>query len=438
MKIEINENAKWQNSLTLKMVILAVMGLLLLIPLEMIKSVIRERQQSSEEIRKEISFQWSGSQIISGPVLNVPVLINSQDKDNVRTKAVFHILPEKLDIKGNVDTEKRHKSIYQAVVYTSDLNISGEFILPDITAAEIKEILWDEAYLSIGISDNRGLKGTVEMNINDTMPEAVPGVRDADLFASGITFDLPSSLQGKTLPFSSKIKLSGSESIRFIPLGKTTTVSLTSPWTAPGFIGNFLPAERNIDKSGFKANWLVTNLNRNFPQAWLGKEYSMDSESFGTDFIIQNDHYQKSLRSAKYGILFIALTFLSLIFIEFSFREKIHVFHYLLMSLALILFFSLLNSLSEYTGFTAAYLISASATIILILFFLRSLMRNRRHVLIITGMLLFLYAFIFVLLTLNDYAYIAGNIGLFVLLAITMRLSLKLKDAGSSSGAEIQ
>jgi inner membrane protein len=257
MKIEIDENAKWQNSLTLKMIILAVMGLFLLIPLEMIKSVIRERQQTSEEIRKEISFQWSGAQIICGPVLNIPVLINSQDKEVVQSKAVYHILPEKLDVKGNVDTEKRHKSIYQAVVYTSDLNISGEFVIPDITGTEIKDILWDEAYLSIGISDNRGLKGMVEMRINDTVPEAVPGVRDADLFASGITFDMPSGIRGKTLPFSSKIKLSGSENIRFIPLGKTTTVSLASPWTAPGFIGNFLPAERTIDKSGFKAEWLT-------------------------------------------------------------------------------------------------------------------------------------------------------------------------------------
>jgi inner membrane protein len=438
MKIEINENGKWQNSLTLKMVILAVLGLFLLIPLEMIKSVIKERQRNSEDIRKEISFQWSGAQTISGPVLNIPVLINSQDKESGETKSVFHILPEKLDITGNVDTEKRHRSIYQAVVYTSDLNISGEFVIPGITSAEIKSVLWNEAYISIGISDNRGLKGMVEMKINDTVPEAVPGVRDADLFASGITFVMPVKPGSGNIPFSTKIKLSGSESIRFVPLGKTTTVSLTSPWTAPGFIGNFLPAERNINKSGFKADWLVTNLNRNFPQSWIGRDYSVDSESFGTDFIIQNDHYQKSLRSAKYGILFIALTFLALIFIEFSFREKIHVFHYLLLSLALILFFSLLNSLSEYTGFTAAYLISSLSTILLILFFVRSLMENKRHVLIITGMLLFLYAFIFVLLTLNDYAYIAGNIGLFVLLAITMRLSLKLKDASPHGGGELK
>jgi inner membrane protein len=416
------------------MVILAVLGLFLLIPLEMIKSVIRERQRNSEDIRKEISFQWSGAQTVSGPVLNVPVLINSQNKEEVETKSVFHILPEKLEITGNVDTEKRHRSIYQAVVYTSDLNISGEFSLPGITSAEIKNILWDEAYISIGISDNRGIKGMVEMKINNNAPEAVPGVRDADLFASGITFGMPVKPGSGVIPFSTNIKLSGSESIRFVPLGKTTNVSLTSPWTAPGFIGNFLPAERSISKSGFKASWEVTNLNRNFPQSWLGRDYSVDSESFGTDFIIQNDHYQKSLRSAKYGILFIALTFLALIFIEFSFREKIHVFHYLLLSLALILFFSLLNSLSEYTGFTAAYLISSLSTILLILFFLRSLMQNKRHVLIISGMLLFLYAFIFVLLTLNDYAYIAGNIGLFVLLAITMRLSLKLREASPHVG----
>ncbi len=138
------------------------------------------------------------------------------------------------------------------------------------------------------------------------------------------------------------------------------------------------------------------------------------------------DHYQKSLRSAKYGILFIALTFLALIFAELALKENIHIFQYLLVALGLILFFSLLNALSEYTGFNLAYLISALSTIGLITGFLRALLKKRFTVLLISGLLLFLYSFIFILLTLNDYAYLAGNIGLFVLLAVTMRLSVKL------------
>jgi inner membrane protein len=151
-----------------------------------------------------------------------------------------------------------------------------------------------------------------------------------------------------------------------------------------------------------------------------------DGDSFGTNFVLLVDHYQKSIRSAKYGILFIALTFLALLFVEFSTDSKIHVFHYLQLALGLVLFFSLLNALSEQIGFNLAYLAASLSTIALITTFLKGLIRQNKPVLLMTGLLVFLYSFIFILLTLNDYAYLAGNIGLFILLAITMRFSLKL------------
>ena len=426
MKIEIDDNKKWQHSLTIKMLLLAFLGLFLLIPLEMIKSIIRERQKNSEDVKKEIAVQWAGLQVISGPVLNIPVRIFPSQKDKEPYISLFHLMPESLNIKGNIETEKRHRSIYQAVVYTAGLNISGDFIIPEITTGEKSEILWNASYFTMGISDNRGLKGGVFLKTDSANLEAVPGLKDADLFSSGISFPADLSVMKKTVPFSINLKVSGSEGLSFTPVGKTTEVFLTSEWNSPGFKGNFLPVDRTIADSGFNAKWLVTNLNRNFPQIWSGHSYNPVNDSFGVDFILPVDHYQKSLRSAKYGILFIALTFLALIFAELTIKENIHVFQYLLVSLALILFFSLLNALSEYTGFNLAYLISASSTIILISYFLRTLFKKRLTFLLISGLLVFLYSFIFILLTLNDYAYLAGNIGLFVLLALTMRLSVKL------------
>ena len=434
MKIEIDDNKKWQHSLTIKMMLLAFLGLFLLIPLEMIKSIIRERQKNSEEVKKEIAVQWAGLQVISGPVLNIPVRIFPSQKDTEPYISIFHLMPESLNIKGNIETEKRHRSIYQAVVYTAGLNISGDFIIPEISTGEKSEILWNASYFTMGISDNRGLKGGVFLKTDSVNLEAVPGLKDADLFISGISFPADLSVRKKTVPFSINFKVSGSEGLSFTPVGKTTEVFLSSKWNSPGFKGNFLPVERTIAESGFNAKWLVTNLNRNFPQIWSGHSYNPANDSFGVDFILPVDHYQKSLRSAKYGILFIALTFLALIFAELTIKENIHVFQYLLVSLALILFFSLLNALSEYTGFNFAYLISASSTIILISYFLRTLFKKRLTVLLISGLLVFLYLFIFILLTLNDYAYLAGNIGLFVLLALTMRLSVKLDFFANQKG----
>jgi inner membrane protein len=427
MKIEISDNSKWQQSLTIKMMILAFLGLFLLAPLEMIKEIIRERQKTSEEVKKEITTQWAGKQIITGPVLNIPVRITPLKKETEPYKTIFHLMPEKLNISGNIQTEKRHRSIYQAVVYNGQMEISGLFRIPEINTGEIQEILWSEAYYSIGISDNRGINGSVILKNGNNEAEAIPGLNDTDLFVSGITFPAIVTKDPASIPFSVKLSISGSESLGFTPLGKETDVSISSAWSSPGFNGKFLPVERTISDSGFDANWFITNLNRNFPQSWAGKSYNPENDSFGVDFVLMADHYQKSQRSAKYGILFIAFTFLALIFAELATGTNLHVFHYILVALALVLFFSLLNSLSEHTGFNAAYILSAFSTITLISVFLGALIKKPKTVLLIFGLLVSLYMFIYVLLTLNDYAYLAGNIGLFILLSVTMILSVRLR-----------
>ncbi len=426
MKIEISDNKKWQHSLTLKMGLLAILGIMLLIPLEMIKSIIKEREMNSGNVIKEISFQWAGEQSISGPVLNIPVKVFKPSEEGGSYNTVFHLMPDNLNVAGDIGTEKRYRSIYQAVVFTADLKMSGDFIIPLINIGEKSEIMWDEAYFTVGISDNRGLKGEVIFSTDSINIEAVPGLSESDLFSSGLTFPISLNENKKNLSFAINMKISGSEHLSFLPAGKITRVNLRSAWDSPGFSGKFLPVERTIDRSGFVAEWQVTNLNRNFPQSWAGKSYNPSTDAFGVDFILPVDHYQKSLRSAKYGILFIALTFLALLFAEMTTKGRIHIFHYLLVSLGLVLFFSLLNALSEHTGFNLAYLISAGSTILLISGFLRSLIRQPSTLILIVSLLVFLYFFIFILLTLNDYAYLAGNIGLFVLLAITMRLSVKL------------
>jgi len=142
--------------------------------------------------------------------------------------------------------------------------------------------------------------GTLDIN-------AVPGLLDKEVFASGISFPVRLTNRVKTIPFELEINLSGSEGLSFSPVGKTTHVNLKSTWNAPGFTGNFLPATRTVDDSGFKADWLITNLNRNFPQVWKEDEFKPSNDSFGVDFVMVVDHYQKSLRSAKYGFFSLRL-----------------------------------------------------------------------------------------------------------------------------------
>lgn len=423
MKIEITNHNKWHQSLTIKLALLAFLGLVFLIPLEMIKEIILERQKNSETVKEEISDQWALKQCFAGPVINIPVRTIPSEEDEKSVTRIWHILPENLNISGIIKPEIRYRGIYKSVVYDSELNIKGYFIIPAADALKNHEVLWNEAYYTAGISDNRGLKGRIILKTDSTELEAEPGVRDNDIFQSGISFVSPVLIPGNKVSIDMSISLSGSEGLQLTPLGKSTSANLRSEWSSPSFNGSFLPVKRSVNETGFTADWEVTHLNRNFPQNWTGSAYHPLDSSFGLDLFQPVDHYQKSWRSSRYGILFIALTFLVLIFLEITRKEAIHIFHYFLVSLGLVLFFSLLNSLSEQVGFNLAYLISSIATILLISVFTGTLFREKKTAFIVFGMLVILYSFIFVLLTLNDYAYLAGNIGLFLLLAVVMKLA---------------
>jgi inner membrane protein len=427
MKIEITNQNVWHQSLTVKLALLAILGLLLLVPLQMINQIIRERQLNAEKVKKEISDQWAAKQCFSGPVINIPIRTIPSEQDEKSITRLWHILPENLNITGFIKPEIRYRGIYKSVVYDSELTIKGFFIIPAEGVLKNYEVLWKEAYYTAGISDNRGLKGKIILKTDSTELEAEPGVRDNDIFQSGISFISPVLIPGSKVSIDMSINLSGSEGLQLTPLGKSTFAHLQSEWTSPSFNGSFLPIKRIVDETGFAADWEVTHLNRNYPQNWTGNAFQPLESSFGLDLFQPVDHYQKSWRSSRYGILFIALTFLVLIFLEITRKEAIHIFHYFLVALGLVLFFSLLNSLSEQVGFNLAYLISSVATISLISVFTGALFREKKTALIVSGMLVVLYSFIFVLLTLNDYAYLAGNIGLFLLLAVIMKLASNLE-----------
>lgn len=429
MENETVKQEKWYQSMTVKMILLGAMGLFLLAPLMMIREVIREREKNAETARAEIGSLWAAAQTLTGPVLNVPgTKTISEDGKYVTT--TMHVLPEALNVEGTLRPEKRYRGIYETVVYDSDIRMTGSFNLDVTGQAGDYTWQWDKAYMTLGVSDNKGIRDEVKLSFNNTVISAQPGAGQTDLFEKGITFPVavdPLIAGGFKSDFNLDLGLKGSGSLAFAPVGKTTDVKLTSTWDAPSFTGTFLPSERDVTDKGFTARWVVTHLNRSFPQVWTGKNYTPSNDAFGVDLIMQADHYTKAERSVKYGILFIVLTFFVLIIIELRSSQRIHIFYYLLVSLALILFFSLLTAISEQVGFNAAYLISSVATIGLLSVFFRSLLKNGWLVLIIAGLLTVLYVFLFVLLALKDYAFLAGNIGLFVLLAVLMMVSAKYR-----------
>jgi len=309
-------NSWIKNSVTLKLITITFLVLLLLIPTEMITSIIQEREELNNQAINEVSSKWANKQVINGPILTIPLNYEQNKGEDIKEWTKFlQVLPEKLSVNGKIDPEKLRRGIYEIVVYKSIISVSGSFIFNQkVDQTNLKEILWGEAFLTIGISDLRGIEDELFVKWNDRDLKVQPGSKITDIIYSGITINLPNieNLQGKNVPFQFDLKLQGSQNLSFIPVGSETKIELDSSWPSPSFNGAFLPDHRDVRKDGFSAHWKVLQLNRNFPQTWIGLSNGekLNQSAFGVDLILPLDDYQKSMRSAKYAIMTVTLTFL--------------------------------------------------------------------------------------------------------------------------------
>ena len=419
------------SSITLKAIIIAIMTFFLLIPGLMIQGLINERQKRSIETIKKINAKWSNAQTICGPVLSIPYIHtykNSNDK-TVQEAHTLYITPENLNIQTQLYPEERYYGIYKTILYKSDIHISGSFDKINRSPNDNYTIYWEKASLIIGISDLRGLTDNINFTFDGKQYAAKAEGRSNSLIGKTLVINLNDSslLQTKqSLSFNCNLKLNGSSNINFIPIGKTSKVEIGGAWKSPGFIGNFSP-EHSITDKGFAATWSILSFNRSIPETWVDDQIdSFGDSSFGVNLIEPVDHYQQNMRSAKYAIMFIALTFVVFFFVEILTKKKIHPIQYLLVGLALILFYSLLLSLSEQINFTWAYLIASFATIGLISAYAHSIFKNKIQTGTLTTVLCILYTFLFVTLQLEDIALLIGSIGLFIILGIIMYFSRKI------------
>lgn len=426
----IDETSNWiRNSITLKLVVIGILVLLLLIPASMIQDLIRERSENHEEVVEEVSGKWGTSQTITGPVLSIPYKTTIEEKGKTYEKTEYaHFLPEKLNIEGEILPEIRKRSLYKVMLYNSKVTLKGSFTKPDVGLLNIpsNKILWNEAFITVGIPDLRGIRKAIEITWNSGKYIGNPGVVSRDIVSSGINSRIAVNSETSEYNFNIQLDFNGSENIRFVPLGKETNVSLKSAWSSPSFSGAFLPEKRDITPDGFVAQWNILHLNRNYPQQWTSEnKHSVESSQFGVDLLFPVDHYQKSTRSAKYAVMFLFLTFLVFFVNEILNKSRIHPVQYLLIGLALIIFYTLLVSLSEYIGFNIAYAIASLLTIGLITGYSFGITSKRGGV--ATGLVLVaLYGFLFVLLQLEEYSLMVGSLGLFAILAGVMIASRKI------------
>lgn len=424
-----------RESITFKFITISILVLLLLIPASMIKSLIREREFTRDEVVQEVNAKWANEQLLVGPIISVPYEFTFIQNGYEKTILKYaHFLPDELNIEGHISPEIRYRSIYEVIVYSSQIAYSGYFDKLDFSKWNINEenILYDEATISFGVSDMRGINQSIIFNVNDRKLEARPGLETNDIIHSGVSTTIGKPNQAKTY-FNFTIDINGSHDLSFIPVGKTTVVKLESDWKNPSFDGSFLPDDRVINEKGFTAEWQILELNRDYPQKWLENKYNIFNSKFGTKFLLGVDLYQKSERSAKYAIMFLALTFLVFIMSEITNKKRIHPIQYLLIGVALCVFYALLIALSEQIGFDWAYLIASTAVISLITIYTSSILKSRKITAVVGTSLVILYIFLYTILQLQEYALLMGSIGLFVVIAITMYLSRKIDWYGTLS-----
>ncbi|MGE5146757.1 MAG: cell envelope integrity protein CreD, partial [Candidatus Eiseniibacteriota bacterium] len=331
---------------------------------------------------------------------------------------------------------ERYRGIFRAILYGATLRLTGTFVPPDLGALDIRpeDVLWQEAVVTVGVSDLRGATSAPTLDWGGRQSAFLPGPT-GDFLASGLHVPAPfgtAGAPGAAVAFALALDFAGSQHLAITPVGKTTTVALRSAWQHPSFSGAYLPRTRDISARGFTADWAVSYLGRNYPQAW--KTHDRDGNAaalgdlrqrvaaseFGVSLVSPVDFYAMSERSVKYGMLFVVLILATIFAYETVGRRRIHVMQYALTGFALCIFFLLLLALSEVVAFMLAYVIAAVLSTALVALYVGKAMASARRGLVVGALLGGVYGYLYVVLQQEDFALLFGALGVFVALAAVM------------------
>lgn len=442
-----NQEQKQTNffqSATAKMIMVGVLTLFLLIPLEYVKNLIFERSERKKEVVNEVAELWGKDIYFYGPTLRIPYKTYSETSVvDAKTKQVqiqktaytnyAYFFPEQLknksDIKKNTSLKR---GLYNNVVFSANMNFEGFFGKPNFEKLQIKDedVLWDKAVIIVKTSNLKSIKSDLNIKLNNQVFVFESKAQEDKFYGELETniFDYNALKSDENINFNFSMQYNGSNSVKFIPVGKTTTVSIDSDWESPSFEGSFAANtdSKTINKTGFHADWKVLHINRPFAQQHLEKMPNLDEFLFGVKLIETVDEYQQNERASKYGFLVIGLTFLIFFLIQSISKISIHIFQYSMIGLALIMFYTLLISITEHSSFTLAYIISAISVIVMIVVYSFSILKIKKFPLFIGVALTALYTFIFVIIQLENYALLVGSIGLFLILGAVMYFSRKI------------
>lgn len=446
-----------------KLFLAAIIGAVLLIPLLMVYALVGDRENQSRTAQQSITAGWGGAQTITGPVLVIPYEDQSVQTETVDGKQVtrsatvrreMFLSPLKQSITTDLAPDVKQYSIYQSVIYQSDLSGLARFVLPtdlDRSGVGRDRLLFDQAELRFGVSDPRGLTDGTTVTVAGDVQELHPGNGPASTNGSG--FSTAVNWDGsEELAVNWKYGLRGSRSISLVPRGGETEWKVTSPWQHPSFKGSFLPDNPDVSAEGFTANYEgITNLAlgealvnlSDVPAPIIEDGTGRDAEYYASvaadnsqtkfasiGLIEPVDFYSQVDRSVKYGFLFIGFTFVCFFMFDVVAGARVAAAEYLLTGVGLVLFFVMLLAFSEVIGFTWAYIVASLAIIGLLTSYSAAVLGGWRRAWMIGGMLTGLYATLYVLLSLEAWSLMIGSVLLFVALAVLMYATRNIQWSG--------
>lgn len=435
---------RWLQGATPKVLGIGFLALLMLVPLGLVNGLVHEREGRAQEAISQIAARWGARQTLGGPVLVVPVRQKQRQGDALVTfETREYLLPDQLSIRAELVPEVRRYGMYEAVVYLAQIRVEGRFLPGDLALLEGqgRQVQWSRAQLRVPVSDVRGIRRVSALRLAGRELVFGPdsgGVGDSAAISVPLGLD-EAAAAPIGFAFGFDLTLAGSEQLAVLPLARQTDVQMQSTWPDPGFDGAFLPAMRTVDASGFKANWQVLDLNRPIARHWDEAEADRlrpADSAFGVSLVRRVGAYQQNVRTGKYGVLFVALTFVVFFLFEVLRKLRVHPVQYLLVGAALCTFYVVLLALSEQIGFGLAYLAAAVATIGLISGYASVVFSARRAGFTLGLLLGLVYALLYGLVQSEDYALLMGSLALLVALAALMYLTRRVDWYAMGSGSE--
>ena len=406
---------------------------LLSLPLMMVRELINERADYRSEVVDAIELSTSGSQKLAGPLIAIPVTetltrMENQKEVNYQRSWVYYWLPESLAVTGKQTVESRRGGIYSGQVWHNALQIKASFDPLRLAALRKTNIVLGQPRLVVSVGDARGIGAIHAPEVNGNVLSVEPGLGISG-DGAGIHMPMPALAEdNKPLEIAFSLDLNGTGEFSLVPIGRNSELQLTSNWPHPGFLGSFLPTQREVSAAGYRAHW---------QSSWfandMGSYFKDDMEipwsrlpAFSADVMSLADQYQLTDRATKYAILLIGLTFMAFFVFESLTRRPLHPMQYLLVGLSLVLFYLVLLALSEHVGFTAAWLAASLSGAVMNGVYLQAVLRGWRNSLLFVAALLLLDGVMWFLLHSEDSALLLGTGVLVLALSVLMFLTRRV------------